>query len=418
MDSQKVGLQGSLGKTPLENGDLGGSISSESSEPAAPSPPQDSGPVGSQDGQTSGGQAPSPHEDSSVPNIREVVIRDKGGPTTGYSLIVPLKVKRKNLDGVVDTGADGTVINSKFIDITQFEAQPVALKGLEPNRLISGHFIKDVPINLGGRMYRWDLYVAPIADDFLLGLDFMIAYKVDPLISRNVLMVGGIEVPATLKRGSSGQQQGIGRVQVSRRTIVPPNSIMRMECKVDRDYEGNTCLVSPGCGKRGLAIPYTAVNVQGGKVITQVANLSDNFITLKEGYSLGSIEEIDEVLEEETGDDSIPTVRTCTTDFTSGGSSSGGECPSEDNNTTSSGPGTVPRTEGGDDPILDSIWEKLPHKTLENVQSHMPDHISKMFKSSCENLTEEQAIIFGNLLIDFQNIFAKDDTDLGCFVGV
>ena len=54
-------------------------------------------------------------------------------------------------------------------------------------------------------MYQWDLYVVPIADDFLLGLDFMIAYKVDPLISRNVLMVRGIEVPVTLKSRFSGQ---------------------------------------------------------------------------------------------------------------------------------------------------------------------------------------------------------------------
>ena len=92
------------------------------------------------------------------------------------------------------------------MDVTQFEAKPVVLKGLEPDRVISGHFIKDVAINLGGRMYRWDLYVASISDDFLFGLDFMIAYKVDPLISRNVLMVGGNEVPAILKRESSGQQ--------------------------------------------------------------------------------------------------------------------------------------------------------------------------------------------------------------------
>ena len=54
-------------------------------------------------------------------------------------------------------------------------------------------------------MYQWDLYVAPIADDFLLGLDFIIAYRVDPLISRDVLMVEGIEVPATWNRGSSVQ---------------------------------------------------------------------------------------------------------------------------------------------------------------------------------------------------------------------
>ena len=109
------------------------------------------------------------------------------------------------MDGVVDTGADGSVINSKFIDITQFEAEQVLLKGLEPDKLIARHLIKDVAINLGWRMYQWDLYVVSIADNFLLGLDFMIAYKVDPLISRNVLMVRGIEVPATLKRGFSGQ---------------------------------------------------------------------------------------------------------------------------------------------------------------------------------------------------------------------
>ena len=47
-------------------------------------------------------------------------------------------------------------------------------------------------------MYQWDLYVAPIADDFLLRLDFMIVHKVDPLIR-------GIEIPATLKRAFSGQ---------------------------------------------------------------------------------------------------------------------------------------------------------------------------------------------------------------------
>ena len=132
-------------------------------------------------------------------------VRSNGVSTTGYSLVVPLKVKQKDLDGVVDTGADGSVINSKFIDITQFEAEQVLLKGLEPDRLIARHLIKDVAINLGGRMYQWDLYVVSIADDFLLGLDFMIAYKVDPLISRNVLIIRGIEVPATLKRGFSGQ---------------------------------------------------------------------------------------------------------------------------------------------------------------------------------------------------------------------
>ena len=56
-------------------------------------------------------------EGQTIPQVREVEVRPNGVSTTGYSLVVPLKVKGKDLDGVVNTGADGTVINSKFIDI-------------------------------------------------------------------------------------------------------------------------------------------------------------------------------------------------------------------------------------------------------------------------------------------------------------
>ena len=123
------------------------------------------------DGSTEPSIQSTPSEDSMQgsgdqlpPQVREVVVRSTAVNTAGYSLVVPVRVKGKTLEGVVDTGADGTVINSKFIDITQFEAEPVMLKGLEPDRLIAGHLIKDVAINLGGRMYRWDLYVAPMLE--------------------------------------------------------------------------------------------------------------------------------------------------------------------------------------------------------------------------------------------------------------
>ena len=184
---------------------------------------------------------------------------------------------------------------------------------------------------------------------------------------------------------------------------------MQLECKVDRSYDDSTCLVSPGCGKTGLAIPYVAVNVREGKVITQVVNVSNHFVTLKEGYSIESIEEIDEVLDTDTAEDTLPKVRTC--------SRQAGE-PQWDDVDSSLDSGTTPKTGVDDDPILKSIFKKLPYQTLEEVDAHMPEYTRAMFESSCENLMEEQAIIFGNLLIDFQNIFAKDDTDLGCSVGV
>ena len=63
-------------------------------------------------------------------------------------------------------------------------------------------------------------------------------------------MADGLEIPALLKRGATGQRQNIGRVHVTRCTVVPPNTIMRIQCEVDKSYEGGTYLVTPGCGRK------------------------------------------------------------------------------------------------------------------------------------------------------------------------
>ena len=314
--------------------------------------------------------------------------------------MVPVQVKGKSLESVVDTGAQITIINSKIFDILQLEVEPVVLRGLEPDKPIDGHLVKDVPINLGGRMYRWDLYVMPIEDDFLMGLDFMIAHKIDPLVSRNILMADGLEIPALLKWGATGQRQEVGRVHVSRHTIVPPSTVMQIECDVDWSYEGSTCLVSPGYGRKALAMPYTAVNVKEGKIVTQVANLSDHFMTLQKGYALGSIEEIDEVTEDPEQEESVPRVRKSSPDGSDSKAASG----------STSGTGSCSSTT--------EIMENLPYSIMEEVNAHMPEFMSTMFENSCSELTEDQSIIFGNLLIEYRNVFAKDDTDLGCFAGV
>ena len=83
------------------------------------------------------------------PKLHEVTVRSTVGPTQGYSLVVPVQVKGKSLESVVDTGAQVPIINSKLIDTSQFEVEPVLWWGLEPDKPINGHLIKDVSINLG-----------------------------------------------------------------------------------------------------------------------------------------------------------------------------------------------------------------------------------------------------------------------------
>ena len=99
---------------------------------------------------------------------------------------------------------------------------PVLLKGIDPEKSVNGYLVWEVPLTLGGKTYKWDLYVAPIEDQLLLGLDFMVHHKVEPLISQNILVIDGqCEIPAIIKAKSSPsgttkmETYGVGRVKVN-----------------------------------------------------------------------------------------------------------------------------------------------------------------------------------------------------------
>ena len=288
--------------------------------------------------------------------------------------------------------------------------------------------MQEVPLTLGGKAYKWDLYVAPIEDQLLLGLDFMVHHKVDPLISRNVLVVDGHnEIPAIFKRNQSqGATQtetyGVGRVKVSKRVVVPPNTIKLIEAKVDPTFSGSgDCMVAPLCAKRGVVLPFAIVHLGNNEDRTipmQVVNLLDNFVTFKKDYPMGSIEEICGTLEDDEDSSShspkssapspiSPTspgvkpfpefdVRMCAQDQS--------PCSEES-----------PQSSDEDEEVQESSQVLEASDRLLDVQSRIPEHMKDMYLHSCVHLTEEQSIKFGEVLIKFGDIFAKHDNDLGLF---
>ena len=338
-------------------------------------------------------------------------------------MVVPIEVKGHKTSAVVDGGAQVSIINQGLFEGLNYTGprEPVRLKGIAPNKSFEGYLVRDVLLSLGGRSYRWDLYVAPIDDPFLLGLDFMKHYKVDTLLSRNVLVVNGeYETPITFKRGISPagvtETYQIGRVTVGKRTVVPPNTIQYIKGKIDKEFQGKgDCVFSPLCAKRGVVLPFTLKHLDetnDGFVTLQVSNLSNNFVTFREGYPLGSIEEVDEVVEDSAnwenlrGEDNVH--NTSNEDQSSAEGVRVRTCATEDNSTS---------MEAG------SQWGSQSSKAemsdvqarLLDVQSRIPEHIKDMFLRSCTHLTDEQSIEFGEVLIKFADIFAQNDNDLGLF---
>ena len=276
------------------------------------------------------------------------------------------------------------------------------LKGISPDNPVQGYMVKDVLFSLGGRSYRWDLYVAPIDDQFLPGLDFMKYFNIDTLLSRNVLVVNGEhEIPIIFKRNttSAGATRtfDVGRISVGKRILLKPHSTQFVKGKISKDFKGkgDVCF-SPLCAKRGVVLRFSIYHLDNnhdGTVMIEVKNLSPHHTSFREGVPLGSIEEV-EVIEESTdqpssGEGSDESVRTCAE-----------EEPSSSENTLS---------QSNDAKTID-VQEKLL-----DVQSRIPEHLKDMFLRSCVNLTDEQSIEFGEVLLQYQDVFAQNDNDLGCF---
>ena len=50
--------------------------------------------------------------------------------------------------------------------------------------------------------------------------------------------------------------------------------------------------------------------------------------------------------------------------------------------------------------------------------SRVPCHLQEMFRKSCKHISDGESEQFASLLNDLQNVFAKSDTDLGCFTAI
>ena len=121
--------------------------------------------------------AVSPKPDKS--SLKELSVRSSSSEdVNGLTMIVPIEVKGKLASTVIDTGAQVTIINSQFYDTLNlsFPSDPVLLKGINPEESVEGYLVWEVPLTLGGKTYKWDLYVAPIEDQLLLELDFMVCH--------------------------------------------------------------------------------------------------------------------------------------------------------------------------------------------------------------------------------------------------
>ena len=76
--------------------------------------------------------------------------------------------------------------------------------------------------------------MAPIQDDMLLGLDFLLRHGVDIKLDDMCLDFrrNGEKVPIEVEKMVTSKESAVAKVTIEKTVKVPPNAILRLQCKI------------------------------------------------------------------------------------------------------------------------------------------------------------------------------------------
>ncbi len=207
------------------------------------------------------------------------------------SLVVDVTINGSATEAIVDTAAMVTLISEKYFRSLGCHniqlGQNVLLKGLS-NNPICGQFVNNVNIKLGPKIYSWNVCVAPMTDNIILGIDFLKAFSAVVDLGKNIVCLGEHIIPGKLKIPPDNDPIQILRVHVAQKATIPPHTVGFVKGKVASNTVDGTQLFEPLPQRDGILL--SAVLVEGKTFNVKVINDSDGYFSLKKGRLLGSSE--------------------------------------------------------------------------------------------------------------------------------
>ena len=234
------------------------------------------------------------------------------------SMVVPLKVDDSDAEAVVDSRAQATVMSDEFYRSLKNPpkiTEKVLLKTASKGDGFEGYYVPKATLTFGKISFTCSMYVGPVTDPFILGLDFLLPVEGVIDLGRHTVTVkdkhGNVSVtPATLVH-NSGESMKVCRLTLERRTVVPPMSKIGISTYVEdfpSEWEGKDVVTQPlsPLNKKCL-IPFALVKGNDTVPIT-LTNPTDNFVTFKKGSLMGSVVEAETVYSDDGPDEIIPYI--------------------------------------------------------------------------------------------------------------
>ncbi|CAG2225166.1 unnamed protein product [Mytilus edulis] len=209
-----------------------------------------------------------------------------------------------------------------------------------------------------------NLYIAPIDCEMLLGHD-LASNNVILNIGQGYMSINDKTVKLVLGGETPSAQPSVSRITIPSSVVVPPNSVMRMNCTVP--VQDNDFVIEPN-SKTTLLIPRSVCAKEQSPVVCFM-NVTDNPIRLQGGIEVAEAHAV--TIIESMDDPQELSVGTCST------SKQG-----------TSQKGTLPK------------------------QEDLPDHLQELFITSSQDLTTDQKSKLRTLLYTYSDVFARTEFDL------
>ena len=197
-------------------------------------------------------------------------------------LRVPVTLQDFKLQAVVDTAAEVTIISDSIF--RELQPKPPYLKKVILHTAgrdlrMDGFVVGPVALKLGKNTFPEAVYVAPIQDDMLLGLDFLLRHGVDIKLDDRCLDFrgNGEKVPIEVDKMVTSKENTVARVTIESTIKVPPNSVLRLQCEISDSL--NDYIIEPE-GDLDVIVPRT-LHSAGSKPKVCLVNITDSFIRLR-----------------------------------------------------------------------------------------------------------------------------------------
>ncbi|CAC5422811.1 unnamed protein product [Mytilus coruscus] len=186
-------------------------------------------------------------------NLYKTNIPDSDAKT----LYIPVVANSKKTFGVVDTAAQVSVISKTFFSKLTYKPEikgSIILKGAGACSEIKAGIAEKLNLDIGSSTVKWDMVVAEITDNIILGIDFLESQKAIIDLPNYSIKLKGENIPSFMTSNRQDQQMKIYRIKIKKKTVIPPCSSKVTIVELD-EKPMNDIVIQPTNFMNGLLVP-------------------------------------------------------------------------------------------------------------------------------------------------------------------